>query len=425
MKSVMDRIEFTPRVLPIKCECEVVAELPPELALSEKIHVRVWAMEGIPEGRLELPDGSTIIEGLTLRLKLRLPAEQEYHVELRSRLAEDNDRCIARGRVYGLKPDLSGLRPFKGDFHMHSVRSDGQDVPSEVAVASRRTGLDFMALTDHRLYEPSLEAMQPFKGLEVGLSMFPGEEIHPPGNPVHMINFGGSSSVNALFDGEAYQKGVADIAAGLDGLRRDERRDQYASCLWCYDKIRELGGIGVFCHPYWNCGGHYNVCEELMVRHFQDRAFDAYEVIGGYDTHEYASNTLQIARYHEERLQDANLPVVGASDAHGCNVDKLFGWYYTIIFSPSCALGDIASAVRELRSVAVAVLPGRAPEVVGPHRLVKLAMFLMREYMPGHDSICAEDSEAMNRLLAGDEDAPADLLEFRRKLSDYHESVWH
>jgi hypothetical protein len=239
-----------------------------------------------------------------------------------------------------------------------------------------------------------------------------------------MINFGGRASVNDLFSDPSYSSEVAEIAATLDGFTDTSRRDQYASCRWCYKKIRELGGLGVFCHPYWITGGAFNVCEELLSRHLQERPFDAYEVFGGYFMGEYEANTLQAARYHEERMRDPSLAIVGASDAHGCFTGKLFGWYYTIVFAASSRLPDICEAVRQCRAVAVAALPGQPPQVVGPFRLAKLALFLMREYMPGHDRLCSDEAVIMQRHLDGEEDSISGLTHVQGKIEAYHQQLW-
>lgn len=76
------------------------------------------------------------------------------------------------------------------------------------------------------------------------------------------------------------------------------------------------------------------------------------------------SNTLQIARYHEERVRGRNVPLVGGSDAHGCENSSLFGWYYTIVFSPSFEQKEIIESIKGRYSVAV--------EAMG------------RERLPGH-----------------------------------------
>jgi hypothetical protein len=93
---------------------------------------------------------------------------------------------------------------------------------------------------------------------------------------------------------------------------------------------------------------------------------------------------------------------VGVSDAHGCERGELFGWYYTIVFAASPALGDLIGAIKDLQSVAVETLPGAPVQVHGPMRLVKYAHFLLREFFPGHDALCREESEAMFAHLGTD-----------------------
>jgi hypothetical protein len=40
-------------------------------------------------------------------------------------------------------------------------------------------------------------------------------------------------------------------------------------------------------------------------------------------------------------------------------------------------------------------LPGEVVRVYGPFRLVKYALFLLREVFPAHDELCREESAAM------------------------------
>ena len=87
-------------------------------------------------------------------------------------------------------------------------------------------------------------------------------------------------------------------------------------------------------------------------------------------------------------VRGRQIPIVGASDAHGCERGDLFGWYYTMIFSPSTELSDIVDSVKGLYSVAIEAIPNRPPLAHGPMRLAKYALFLMREVMPAHDALC-------------------------------------
>ena len=75
---------------------------------------------------------------------------------------------------------------------MHTRYSDGKEAPAIVCANYRRDGFDFLAITDHGKYFPSLEAIDAYENIPTGMKIFRGEEVHPPGNHIHMVNFGGS-----------------------------------------------------------------------------------------------------------------------------------------------------------------------------------------------------------------------------------------
>lgn len=237
--------------------------------------------------------------GGVLRLETYFEGEQE-HVIVVTDVGGGKRRRLGEFRVYSVEADLLARRPYKGDFHMHSYHSDGRESPAYVAGACRRIGLDFMALTDHHRYGPSLEAQRAYEEAPIDLRIYPGEEVHPPDSPVHIVNFGGRSSVNDLFaDEEAYRRSVAALDARLGDLPEGVDRYHYASAAWCFEKIREAGGLGVFCHPYWFTDCRYPPGGPLTSCLLERKPFDAYEVLGGFTYGEFDSNTLQIARYYE------------------------------------------------------------------------------------------------------------------------------
>ena len=51
-------------------------------------------------------------------------------------------------------PDLPGWKTLKGDFHLHTVFSDGEVWPTVHVREAWRDGLDVIALTDHVEYRP-------------------------------------------------------------------------------------------------------------------------------------------------------------------------------------------------------------------------------------------------------------------------------
>ncbi len=350
--------------------------------------------------------------------------EQEHVLHLDA-VQGDSRRRLGEFRIYSVGSDLAGRLPRKGDMHMHSSRSDGCESPAYVAAACRGIGLDFMALTDHGQYEPSLEAIRAFDGVPCDLRMYPGEEVHPPGNPVHMVNFGGRSSVNALFRPESeYRTSVEELATKMGPLPAGVDRFQYASTVWSLDRIRDAGGLGIFCHPYWFTQNRYAPSGALTSHIFDTQPYDAFEVIGGYHLYEAASNTLQVARYHEERVRGKRIPIVGVSDAHGCERGELFGWYYTVVFAQTCSFGDLTSAIKDLWSVAVEALPSQEPRAFGPFRLVKYALFLMREVFPLHDELCVEEGKLMRAHAAGEGEAQERLAELRGRTDRLYSTLF-
>ncbi len=359
-----------------------------------------------------------------LRVPCFFEGEQEYVFIVEGALGENNLRP-AEFRVYALEDDLFARRPFKGDFHLHSYRSDGRESPAYVAAASRMIGLDVMAVTDHRRYAPSLEAIRAFAHVPIALRIYPGEEVHPPDSRVHIVNFGGRFSLNERFaDEAAFRAEVKAIEDSLGALPAKVDRYAYAASVWCFQKIREAGGLGIFCHPYWFTSHRYDVTEALTTQILKDQPFDALELIGGYHRFEIESNALQVARYHEERARGRRIPIVGASDAHGCERGELFGWYYTIVFAPSAELPDLIQSIKDLYSVAVEALPGEMPRAHGPFRLVKYAHFLLREVLPLHDELCAIEGRLMLDYLAGNVHAREALCARQGGIAALYDRAW-
>lgn len=359
-----------------------------------------------------------------LWVEMPFPGEQE-HVLLIEEIRGDERRTVGTFRVYSAADDLYGRRPYKGDFHLHSSCSDGVEPPAYVAAACRRIGLDFMAVTDHHRYAPSLEAMAAYASVPIDLAIFPGEEVHPPDNPVHIINFGGRFSINERFSEKSrYLSEVSEQERKLGPCPDGVSPYHYASVVWCFDRIREAGGLGVFCHPYWFTSHRYTPSGALTSHLFDTRPFDAFELIGGFHRYEDDSNTLQVARYHEERAKGRAIPIVGASDSHGCERGTLFGWYYTLLFSESLDLPAIVDSVKTLFSVAVESLPGQKIHVHGPFRLVKFALFLLREVFPAHDALCAMEGAAMLDYLAGHPGAAERLAACKGQCQRLLDRIW-
>ncbi|MGP3918305.1 CehA/McbA family metallohydrolase [Nonomuraea sp. 10N515B] len=70
-------------------------------------------------------------------------------------------------------PDIDGMRWFAGDFHAHTVHSDGNLTLAELAELAHGRGLDFLAVTDHNTvsHHPWLAK------IDREITLIPGQEV--------------------------------------------------------------------------------------------------------------------------------------------------------------------------------------------------------------------------------------------------------
>lgn len=364
-----------------------------------------------------------------LQFRMFFSDEQE-HVFIVREVKGKDIKILGKFKVYSLKNDLFRLKPYKGDLHMHSHCSDGKESPEYVAAYCRKAGFDFMALTDHYQYQPSIRAQQVYENVDIDLQIFPGEEIHPPEHtqetPLHIVNFGGKFSINEYIQNSTkkYFKQVMEIEEQVGELPAGIDSYQYAAALWVFNKIREADGLSILCHPYWVSRDRFDVSAKLTSQLFKEKSFDAVEIIAGYHRYEAESNNLMVTRYQEELYEGNRLPIVGVSDAHGCKGSQLFGWYYTIAFANSLSFNEITNSIREFKSVAVEAIPGEYIRVYGPFRLVKYTQFLLREVLPDYNKLCEREGELMLAFIDCNNKAKHELNELKGQTRELFEHLW-
>jgi hypothetical protein len=71
-------------------------------------------------------------------------------------------------------PSACGARWYRGDLHLHTVHSDGERDPDELAAAARASGLDFIVSTEHNTNSANRAWPACRTG---GLLVIPGEEV--------------------------------------------------------------------------------------------------------------------------------------------------------------------------------------------------------------------------------------------------------
>ena len=364
-----------------------------------------------------------------VRFSFEFFGEQQFFV----RLIGENFRLQLS--VYSVSEDLVGRYPFRGDLHLHSRRSDGRQAPEILAANYRKTGYDFLAVTDHHRYYPSLDAIEAYKDVPIELCLVPGEEVHLPSddedglawqhlNSVHIVNFGGAYSVNSLVRSEDKEPGAyedarravipnpppvrspeeywaevdqymrtIDIPASLQGTERWG----YAACHWIFNHIKRGGGLGIFCHPYW-IANVFHVPPSFVDAMMEARPFGAYEVLGGENYFE--QNGLQAADYYRDLAKGRRYPVVGSTDSHNSVNSRNSHVCSTIVFSPANERAALIDSIENFYSVAVDTID-ETPRFVGEWRFVRYACFLEKNWFPLHDELCFEEGRAMKDYVTG------------------------
>ncbi len=356
-------------------------------------------------------------------------SEQEYNL-IFSKAGEEK-KNIKTFSVYAVSGELAKRYPYIGDLHLHTYLSDGDEAPEVVAANYRRHGYDFLAITDHRRYYPSLRAINAYKDCPVELTMVPGEEVHLPEinglrNDIHIINFGGEYSINAMVEsvhveevGKAPElrascpekapevmtlkefadkmQALADNAVLPDNIERIP----YAVCKWTFDEIKKANGLGIFAHPNWKRRGGYHSPETFTDYMFAQKPFDAFEVLGG--ERYFEQNGFQTIRYYEEKAKGNVVPIVGSTDSH-CSYERNKGAFIcsTIVFSPENECTQLIKSIKDFYSVAVDTISEEF-RIVGDSRLAKYSCFLLKNYFPLHDELCFEEGRLMKQYVTGTE----------------------
>ncbi len=368
-----------------------------------------------------------------LRITAFFAGEGEYYINLL-----DGDRLFCTLSVYSLAEDMAGRIPQRGDLHLHTCRSDGHDDPVNVVANYRGHGYDFMVISDHNRYYPSLEAIRRYGDIS-DVTIIPGEEVHLPLNDVHYVNFGGSYSINALISGRPNQEKAGDDLAwrSLDGnapnpmsheefvamieeraeqvplIHRSERLS-YAVLEWTYEHMQANGGLGIFPHPYWLCQ-LMQLPEEYTEFIYKNKPFDAFEVLGGENY--YQHNGFQTALYYDMKAKGYDYPVVGSTDSHNSSAENNRNSLIcsTIVFTKKNTREELIAAIKDKYSVAVDTISTEY-RLVGDFRWIRYGSFLMENYFPLHDEACRSEGYYLRRHFAGDQQATAVLAAMKGQL---------
>ena len=306
--------------------------------------------------------------------------------------------------LFAVNEDLYALRPLKGDLHSHSYYSDGQDGLMMVPADYREEGFDFFALTDHnRMYTSEL-INELYDGVPLGMHMMLGEELHTPGSLLHIVHVGGNESVcnKYINDLAGYEAEVGEISKTLTEVS-EQYRDRVAMAKWAAEKIRAVGGLSIFAHPYW-VPNRNNLPSELIDLLYTPEIFDAFELMGGVN---FANGNKQLALWQQKALEGKYLPPVGSSDSHNhdYDTDKVFAKRFTVAFAKDNTTESIVEAIKSGYTVAAEIPSNNNVEVrfYGSLRLVTFAQFLYKNYFNETWRLCVGEGILMRRFAEGED----------------------
>jgi hypothetical protein len=175
-------------------------------------------------------------------------------------------------------PSICGARWYRGDLHLHTVHSDGERHPNELASAAQSSGLDFIVSTDHN----TSAANQAWPASRTGnLLVIPGEEVTTRHG--HWLAVG--LSPRAWVD---WRYGPGD---GVFPRFAAEVRDAGGLVVAAHPSVPlpgsawEFGFADVDALEVWN--GRWNVDDELSLRIWQRLLRQGRRVVavGGSDSH--------------------------------------------------------------------------------------------------------------------------------------------
>lgn len=195
--------------------------------------------------------------GLDVTLRISTPAveqpEREREVRPRPRQVRGSERNL---------PAPAGLRWYAGDFHAHTVHSDGTLSIGELAAAGVESGLDFLAVTDHNT--TSHHAHLPGVGAAHGITLLPGQEVTTARGhanafgDIGWIDFrqpaetwvaeverrGGVLSINHPIDGDcAWQHPLPVLPAALEHWHVSWFRDLTSTAPWAFHQRWDPGAV--------------------------------------------------------------------------------------------------------------------------------------------------------------------------------------
>jgi hypothetical protein len=196
-------------------------------------------------------------------------------------------------------------RLLKGDLHTHTLGSDGVHTAEELAWKARRSGLDFLAVTDHNQFS-TREALPRVERV----TMIPGVEW------THFQGHAGFLGVDRPYDGVFAANSLEEVRAR-------------------FEPARERGALIVINHPF-DPGYGFGFDIQALPH-------DCIEIWNGPMRE---SNLRALEYWHRRLCAGDKIPACGGSDYHRDTPFIFLGGPTMCVYAESAGAGDILAAVR-------------------------------------------------------------------------------
>jgi 3',5'-nucleoside bisphosphate phosphatase len=239
-------------------------------------------------------------------------------------------------------PDLPGLKTLKGDFHLHSVFSDGRVWPSVHVQEAWRDGLDVIAFTEHAEYHPyaadvkvdggrSYGVAKPLAD-QLGIILVPGVEITKPDPPAPLVLKDGPQHFNALFVTDANALHVPNDL--MEALRR--AKAQKAFVFWNHPRYRVA-------RAEWFAP---------IARAFDEGLFQGMELVNGPDFYDEAYPWIDERRLTIFANSDAHDPIPPSGAGGSASASGGAHRPITLVFARDATLEGVREAFESRRTAA-------------------------------------------------------------------------
>jgi hypothetical protein len=214
-------------------------------------------------------------------------------------------------------PDLPGFKTLKGDFHLHSVFSDGRVWPTVHVQEAWRDGLDVIAFTEHAEYHPNAADVK---------------VITKPDPPAPLVLKDGSQHFNALFVTDANALRVPNDL--MEALRR--AKAQKAFVFWNHPRYRVARAA-------WFAP---------IARAFDEGLFQGMELVNGPDFYEEAYPWIDERRLTIFANSDAHDPIPPSGTAGQSAASGGVHRPITLVFAREATLDGVRDALEARRTAA-------------------------------------------------------------------------